>query len=164
TRLIEELSTTTADDTALVIAARCYETEEILPFGPWVEMLRAADRDVLESLDPVWRVELARLLPDLATAELEPAAPPNDYLRLFSAIARAITAMAAGRLLILIVEDLHWADEMSVRLLGFLARRVTSWPCLLVGTIRVEELSEASMLHRLLAELRAEGRVESLSL
>ena len=42
--------------------------------------------------------------------------------------------MAAKAPLVLVLEDLHWADEMSVRLFGFLARRITSWRCLLVGS------------------------------
>jgi DNA-binding SARP family transcriptional activator len=167
TRLLEELSATAAEHAARVVVARGYETEQILPFGPWVEALRAGvdatGRDVLHALDPVRRVELARLLPELADSGLAPREPVDDYLRLFGAVARAIELMAAGGPLVLVLEDLHWADEMSVRLFGFVARRVTSWRCLLVGSARVEELSETPLLCRVFDELRADGRAVSLN-
>ena len=168
TRLLEELAAVTLQRGGRRVVGRCYETEQILPFGPWVETLRAGlgalEPDALEGLDPVWRAELARLLPELAGPGLGPAGPADDHLRLFGAVARVIEMLAAEPPLVLILEDLHWADEMSVRLFGFLARRVEAWPALLVASAREEELGEAPLLRRLLGELGGQRQVVSLPL
>ncbi|MBM3220304.1 MAG: tetratricopeptide repeat protein [Candidatus Rokubacteria bacterium] len=150
------------------MVGRCYETEQILPFGPWVEALRAAvtglDRGVLGSLDPTRRAELARLLPEIAEASPGPASASDDYLRLFEAVARLLEILTVTPPFAVILEDLHWADEMSVRLFGFLARRAGGWPLLLVGTSRAEEIGEAPLLRRVMEELRAERHVAALTL
>jgi predicted ATPase len=65
---------------------------------------------------------------------------------------------------VLILEDLHWADEMSVRLLSFLGRRVPGWPVLVVATAREEELADAVALRLTLGELRGEGHFGELVL
>ncbi len=165
TRLLEELATLQRD--GRLVVGRCYETEQILPFGPWVEALRAGlgllDPAALEGLEPVWRAELARLLPELADPDLFAPGPAEDYLRLFGAVARVIEILAAAPL-VLVIEDLHWADEMSVRLFGFLARRVVAWPVLLMASVRAEELGEAPLLRRLLEELRGERQIVALAL
>jgi len=168
TRLLEELAALTTQRDGRVVVGRCYETEQILPFGPWVEALRvglgAHERDTLKDLEPVWRVELARLLPELADTAVGSPGPADDYLRLFGAVARVIEILAAERPLVLILEDLHWADEMSVRLFGFLARRVEPWPVLLVASARSEELNDAPLLRRLLDELRGQRNIVPLTL
>jgi len=141
TRLLEELAAATLQRGGSLVVGRCYETQQILPFGPWVEALRAGlgllDSAALEGLEPVWRVELARLLPEFSAPHLFPPGPADDYLRLFGAVARVIEILATAPLM-LILEDLHWADEMSVRLFGFLAHRVAAWPVLLVASARTE--------------------------
>jgi len=167
TRLLEELAAATLQRGGSLVVGRCYETQQILPFGPWVEALRAGlgllDSAALEGLEPVWRVELARLLPEFSAPHLFPPGPADDYLRLFGAVARVIEILATAPLM-LILEDLHWADEMSVRLLGFLAHRVAAWPVLLVASARTEELGEAPMLRRLLEELRGQHHAVALTL
>ncbi len=62
------------------------------------------------------------------------------------------------------LEDVHWADEMSLRLLAFLARRIPSWRVLLVVTSREEELTEAATARRTLEELSREGHVTRVTL
>lgn len=80
------------------------------------------------------------LQPASAPAEPMSAAPASDArFRLFEAVARCLRRLAAGRLVLVILDDLHWADEPSLRLLGFLARpwRRNPWPCLVpTGTPR----------------------------
>jgi tetratricopeptide (TPR) repeat protein len=63
-----------------------------------------------------------------------------------------------------ILEDLHWADEMSVRLLAFVARRLQAWRLLLLATAREEELVDAGMLQRTLGELGREPHVATVAL
>jgi len=142
TRLVALLHARVRDKGSGVLIGRAYETEQTLAFGPWLDALRAGgvtrDEALLVALGPVWRAELARLLPEVGLPP-PPAAVGADALRLFEAMARLIAALAARRPLLLVLEDLHWADDTSLRLLAFVARRVAAWPVLLVVTAREEE-------------------------
>ena len=155
TRLIAELAADVEHRGERVLIGRCYESEQILPFGPWLDALRASH--VLADLGgmaPAWRAELGRLLPELA----EPGAPPApggiDYRQLLESVVQAMRHLARGHLLLVILEDVHWADEMSLRLLAFLGRRIAEWPVLAVVTAREEELPDAPALRRALDEAR----------
>ena len=145
-----------------ILLGRSYESEQILPFGPWVDAFRTGrvtlDTDVLGQLPPVWRAELARLLPEIQAPGLP--SPSDDRGRLFESVAQLAERLAAVQPLVLLLEDLHWADEMSVRLLSFLGRRLDSWPVLIVGTAREEEMADAAPLRRTLEELRRERSEE----
>jgi DNA-binding SARP family transcriptional activator len=157
-RLLAELAQEARRRGSLVLLGRAYESAQILPFGPWVDAFRTggliADEGVVGGLEPAWRVELARLFPELAAPGL-PAAS-DESRRLFEAVARLVGHVAATQPIVLMLEDLHWADEMSLRLLSFLGRRVPGWPVLVVATAREEELADAPALRRALGELRGE--------
>src|SRR5262249_28735154 len=122
-RIAAELATTATARHVSVLTGRAYESEQILAFGPWVDALRAArmtaDPRLVERLESVWRAELARLLPELG----EPPGTTVDARRLFDAVIAVLGHLAALQPLVLVLEDLHWADEMSARLLGFVGRR-----------------------------------------
>jgi predicted ATPase len=149
-----------------VLLGRCYEGEQILPLGPWVDALRAAgiagDRSALRGLGAPWRAELARLLPELRSGPA--AAGPLDPLKLFEAVARFLVHAASGAPVAVILEDVHWADEMSLRLLGFLGRRLGRWPLLLVTTFRSDEMADARVLRRMLEGLDRDGSVTRIAL
>jgi tetratricopeptide (TPR) repeat protein len=72
--------------------------------------------------------------------------------------------LARRQPVLMILEDLHWADEMSARLFGFIARRLGERPILLVGTSRDEDLAETPALATLLSELRTLPHVEHIPL
>jgi tetratricopeptide (TPR) repeat protein len=128
-----------------------------------VPLLRAAlAGESLEALGPVWRAELARLLPEAGGADLP--APSDDALRLFESVARCIRDLASGQPLVLILEDLQWADDLSLRLLALLARELADTPVLLVGTAREEELTDAPALRRFLGELAGQPQAVNLAL
>jgi DNA-binding SARP family transcriptional activator len=152
TRLLDELG-----DRGGSLVGRCHDSEQILPFGPWVEALRVAlacQPALRDRLGSPWCSELARLLPELADTPAGQGARSSDgYLRLFEAVGRALQVLAAPRPLLVVMEDLHWADDMSLRLFGYLARRVAGWPVMLVGSAREEEVATTPPLARLLEEL-----------
>lgn len=152
TRLLDALG-----DRGRSLVGRCHESEQILPFGPWVEALRVAlarQPALRDRLGSPWCSELARLLPELADTPAGQGARSTDgYLRLFEAVARALQVLAAPPPLLVVMEDLHWADDMSVRLFEYLARRVAAWPVMLVGSAREEEVATAPPLARMLEEL-----------
>jgi DNA-binding SARP family transcriptional activator len=148
-----------------VLLGRCYETDRSLPFAPWIDALRGArladDGEVLATLSPVWRPELARLLPELGDGAAPPAAP-TDALRLFEAVARCLDALAARAPLLIVLEDLQWADELSFRLGGFLGRRAHTGPLLILGTVREEEVDPGGLQRSIGDELAREGLVARL--
>src|SRR5207249_895137 len=83
---------------------------------------------------------LGRLFPEVAAPELPP--PSDDQRRLFESVAHLVEQLARGQPLAVLLEDLHWADEMSLRLLSFLGRRIASTPVLMIATARSEVIVE----------------------
>ncbi|HWP35553.1 MAG TPA: AAA family ATPase [Thermodesulfobacteriota bacterium] len=167
-RLLAELAAEAGRRGGRVLLGRCYELEQILPFRPWVDALGSGLAGLppaeLEDLSPVWRAELARLLPEWAEAGLPAPLASDDPLRLFEAVAQLVASLAARQPLAVVLEDLHWADEMSLRLLGFLSRRASAWPVLIALTAREEELADAPLLRRLLEALDRERCLRLLRL
>jgi DNA-binding SARP family transcriptional activator len=151
---------------ARVLLGRCHESTQILPFGPWIDALWAgavlADDALLGTLDPAWRAELTRLFPEIAGPGLPPSS--DNALRLFESVARLLEHLAATQPLVLLLEDVHWADEMSLRLLAFMARRLPSRRVLLVATSRDEELADAPAARRTVDEISREPHVTRATL
>ena len=165
TRLVSELIETAEARGARVMVGRSYESEQVLAFGPWVDAFRAGHAiDDLRELAPARREELAHLLPELAGPDVEASKSSPDFLRVFESVTSAISMLAGHRPLLVVLEDLHWADEMTVRLLAFLGRRLRSLPVLVAVTVRQEELGDAAMLHRVFDELQREGHLLPLAL
>jgi hypothetical protein len=111
----------------------------------------SADEEILGALHPTRRAELARLLPEAGMAGLPPAS--DSALPLFESMAELVERVAARQPLVLVLEDLHWADEMSLRLLAFVSRRIPAWMALLVTTARDEELADSTNARRTLEAL-----------
>ena len=80
------------------------------------------------------------------------------------ASAGLVEQLAAGQAIVLMLEDVHWADDMSLRLLAFFARRIPSRPVLLVASSREEELADAATARRTLEELGREAQVTPVTL
>jgi DNA-binding SARP family transcriptional activator len=168
TRLVEELAAGAVRQGGRVLLGRAWETEQILPFRPWVDALRAGR--VLENLEALagghalWRSELARLFPEVAARSGQPPMTSESHGRLFEVIDTVVGRLAARQPLLLVLEDLQWADEMSLRLWSYLARRVGTRAVLVVATAREEELADSPVLRRLLQELSSEPHLDRLDL
>ena len=151
---------------ARVLIGRCYENERSLPFAPWIDALRAArlspDDAALRTLDPVWRAQLPGLLPELGAPPAVSSA--DDRLRLFEAVTRLIEGLAAVTPLVVALEDGHWADDVSMALLGYVRRRLDGARVLILVTARADELAEAAVVRRTLADLEDQQRLVSLAL
>jgi DNA-binding SARP family transcriptional activator/pimeloyl-ACP methyl ester carboxylesterase len=168
-RLVEELIAHAARDNCRILLGRAYESDQILLFGPFVDAFRAdelaSDAAVIEALGPVWRAELSALLPSFSTSPDAPRPPEKvDYRRLFECIALLLQRLSAREPVVLVLEDLHWADELSVRLLAFLGRRVQAERVLIVLTAREEELADNPMLRRTLQDLSQRQQLSSIHL
>jgi len=166
TQLVGALAAEALSRECRVLVGRCHESDSVLPFGPWVDALRSArvsqDEELLGALHPTRRAELCRLLPEAGVAGLPRAGATS--LPLFESIAALLEGLAVRQPLVLVLEDLHWADEMSLRLLAFVSRRVSAWAALVLTTAREEELAGAPAAQRTLAGLARGAQAALLSL
>jgi DNA-binding SARP family transcriptional activator len=141
---------------------------EAIPYQSIVAALRSA-LPLVEALriGDVWLSTLATLLPELQSRRgaLPPphVDPAGERPRLFEALTRALDGLARARPLLLVLEDLHWAEEATIAALAFLLRRVSLAPILIVATFRDHETSRLHPLRRLRRDAAAEG-VQSISL
>jgi DNA-binding SARP family transcriptional activator len=144
TRLLTALAADAGRRGGAVLIGRSYESEQILPLGPWVSAVREAGaltrRDVLDSIDAGTRTQLARLFPELLPAG-SPAAvgEPGDAGQLLGAFAALLRRLANARPLVVVLEDIHWADAMTLRLLGLLGERCAGAPIIVAVSLREEE-------------------------
>ena len=155
-----------------VLYGRCDE-EELYPFGPWVDMLRPhLARMPQPELAELVRgaPELARLLPEIQErlpdlGGLPPVGEPETRRRqMFGAVVTVVRRLAAERPVLLIVDDMHWADRSSLLLARHLARDPALGAVLGVGTFRDSELHPGHPLPELLAELERGGVLPRLRL
>jgi DNA-binding CsgD family transcriptional regulator/tetratricopeptide (TPR) repeat protein len=136
-----------------------------LPYGPFIEALRSLPRTVgPEQLrGPVKRhlAELGRLVPSLQTA-----APggTGDRSALFDAVVAVVEHLSVSRPLLLIIEDLHWADRSTLDLLSYLVHTLGDRPVLFIGTVRRDALEPATVVVRSLGELIRSPRTQRLDL
>jgi DNA-binding NarL/FixJ family response regulator len=164
TRLVEEFRRHALDEGVRVLTGQCLELgEEGLPFAPFV----AALRDLLRRDGPAafdgHEHEFARLLPELGPAGPEGLVDANrGYL--FELVAGLFGRLVQERPLVLIVEDLHWADRSTRDLIAFLIRSARTAQALLICTFRSDELHRGHPLRPYLAELDRARGVERIDL
>jgi predicted ATPase len=161
-RLVTEF-TATVGDRALVLAGSCVELSAGgLPYAPFTAALRQLVRargaaEVAGLLPGQAAGELGVLLPDFGTPSAG-ADPGTARARLFEVLLILLEALAEQQPVVLVVEDVHWADRSTCDLLSFLVRNIQQARVLLVVTFRSDELNRNDLLRPLLAGLaRAEG-------
>ena len=154
---------------ALVLTGGCVELAgAALPYAPFAGALRQLTRergaaDVAALLPGPDAAELARLLPGFG-APPTGGDPDTARARLFEVLLALLEALAEQQPVIMILEDLHWADRPTCDLLSFLARNLRGSAVLLVVTFRSDSLHSTHPLRRLLAELERMGGVSRLEL
>jgi predicted ATPase len=167
TRLVAELADRWHATGARVLAGGCLPAGgDGLPYAPIVEALRPLPGElgvdaVRQLIGPSWS-ELARLLPALGELTSGPAGQAAQT-RLFELLLGLLRRLGEQAPLILVVEDLHWADRSTRQLLAFLVRNLRAERLLLVVTYRSDE-PRPDRLGPYLAELDRGGRVERLEL
>jgi DNA-binding CsgD family transcriptional regulator len=176
-RLFAELAGPAGQQGALVLSGRCLDVGETgLPYLPFVEALielRRHDPDLVAA-----RPALARLLPGASLPALaEPVPdglPPGrpglqverdlGQLQLFDALVDLLTELAERQCVVLVVEDLHWADSSTRDLLSFLLSRLRGQRLLVLASYRADDLHRRHPLRPLLAELFRLPAVERVEL
>ena len=157
-----------------VLVGRAYESADMAPYWPLVEALRGHLRSlppeaVTRALGP-YTADLVLLLPELRDAlpaEVEPDAPPApvDRYTLYEQVGHALRALAGEAGLLLVLDDVHWADEPTLLLLGQLADHVEHSPIVVLAQYREHEAALRPALQRALSHLtrRPSGQRVTLS-
>ena len=138
------------------LVARCHQSEQVLPFRSIVDALRdgrALQEADVTGLSAADRAELPRLFPELGGAEVLRGTNPHDHARLFEAIDGLLGDLSAGGPVVLAIEDAQWADDMTLRLVAFLSRRLRRRRLALAVTVRDDDLDDAPTLKVVLDEL-----------
>jgi DNA-binding CsgD family transcriptional regulator len=128
---------------ALVLTGHCFDLTETPPYGPWMELFDSE----APAVGVVLPSSTLRSGAERITSQSELQARVRDSLQVLS----------AERPLVLILDDLHWADEASLDLLRYLARHLTTLPVLILGTYRVEEITHQHPLYSLLPQVVREA-------
>ena len=141
-------------------------SEELLvPYEPFVEAvghyIRTSPPEALAPAANPELEELARWLPDLGrpvpdAASAAPTEPETRRFRMFEAMVQLLARVAQDRPLLLVLDDLHWADGSALRLVHHLARATRPARLMVLGTYRDAEVERGGTLDRLLADLRRE--------
>ncbi|HEV7734256.1 MAG TPA: AAA family ATPase [Candidatus Binatia bacterium] len=170
TRLAEQIASHGADRGAATLWGRCSEEGDAPAYWPWIQVIRAAIRDLepdtlaarigasaihLAPLIP----ELRELLPGLPEARSEPPADPDRArFHLFDAATSFLRNVATVRPLVVVLDDLHAADRPSLLLLGLLARELRDAAVLLLGCYRELEVRRNPELSALLGDVGPHAR------
>jgi predicted ATPase/class 3 adenylate cyclase len=172
TRLVTEFVRHAHDTGTTVLWGRCDE-ELGMPFEPFAEALRhylvnvPVDR-LRAELGPLGG-ELSRLLPDLPSRVPGLAAPvasdaDTERHRLFEAVADFLAEMGQADPVVLVLDDVHWADKPSLLMLRHVLRSATSMRLFVIATYRDTDLDRTHPLAELLADFRREPGVTRLDL
>jgi ATP/maltotriose-dependent transcriptional regulator MalT len=166
TRLVTEVIGPARELGALTLAGGCLDVGDgVLAYAPVVEALRSLalvlDAAELDRVLGGSRAELARLVPELGAPAA--GADPVDPAWLFEHLLGALHRMAERRPVLLVVEDVHWADRSTRHLLSFLVRNLRAGVCVVL-TYRSDDLHRRHPLRPFLAELGRSGLAERLEL
>src|SRR3954451_20511337 len=172
TRLATHLAVEAHGDGTTVVYGRCDEDLGV-PYGPWVEALRHYVREAPEAVLSAHAErhggELARLVPEVygrlpdypAPTETD---PESERYLLLGAVAGLFEEASRVTPLVLILDDLHWADKPSLSLLRHLVTRGDDLRLLVIGTYRESDLTRGHPLADLLADLHREDGVSRMRL
>jgi len=173
TRLAEEVLGDARQRGCLALTGRCYEMAGTPPFIPWVEMVeraasimpRATFRDALGDAAP----EVAKLVPELRRMfpDIPPPIelPPEQQRRyLFNSFLDFVKRGTRVSPQVLLIDDLHWADDSTLLLLQHVAQHVAQLPLLIVGTYRDVDLDVARPFAKTLEALTRQRLAHKVTL
>lgn len=164
-RLLAEISADAVRLGFLHLEGRCSESESALPYALLVDLLRAhlARHPADDAARAIPRAApLARLLPEWLPDPPVPDDAHVDKRHVFAAITRYFTELAAQSPVLLVIEDIHWGDDLGLEYLLHLARRCRHLPLLLLTTARADEVALAA--RRWLVQLHRERLAHEIAL
>ena len=165
TRTAQELAVLAEQRGARVLWGRCYEGEGAPPYWPWTQPLRSyvqqSSAEQLTAEMGPGAADIAEIVAGirnkLSDLPISPALEPEQArFRLFDSVTTFLKNLARRQPLMLVLDDLHWADRSSLLLLEFLARELGESRLLLMGCYRHAELSRQHALAETFAEVSRE--------
>ena len=173
TRMAEEVAELARREGTRVLAGRCYEGEWAPPYGPFVEAIetyaRAVTPDELRGDLGLGAPAITRLVPSLRNqlpdiAEPIPLQADEERFRLLDAVSQLLIAASERAPILLVLDDLHWADRDTIAMLRHVARAVPKHRMLVLGPYRDVELDRQHPLADALGALRREAPYERVVL
>ncbi len=152
TALADALCREATERGALALVGRCYDLTETPPYGPWVELFAGYHRP--DRMPP---------LPD-AFAQRGTVGEVASQGALVQQVLDFLAALVEQCPVVLLLDDLHWADPASLDLLRVLSRSLPSLPLLLLATYRADELTRRHPLNQLLPTLVRESSAARIDL
>ncbi len=163
TRLADEVAVVADAKRMTLLVGHCSEHDEAVAYLPFVEILenftdRGSNLDSLRQAVGAQGPELARLLPKLKNL-LPELAPPLDLppaqarRHLFNCFFDFAARIASQQPALMILDDLHWADDSTLALLDHLTQRLSDLPLMVIGTYRDAELNVTPSLAKTLEDL-----------
>ena len=166
TRTAQELATYASLRGAQVLWGRCYEEQGVPSYWPWVQAIRSYVRErepeQLRSEMGSGAADIAEIVSDVREklpglpSPLRSDDPESARFRLFDSVSVFLRTASQSMPLVVVLDDLHWADKPSLLLLEFVARELAGARLLLIGTYRDMELSRQHPLAETLGELTRE--------
>jgi DNA-binding CsgD family transcriptional regulator/KaiC/GvpD/RAD55 family RecA-like ATPase len=150
-----------------VVYGQCHETLGSPPFWPWLQILRN-----LQMADDSLGLSPAAIFGDLAAAEKQQSRSSallssdigSEQFLLFSKIANVLAQYASQCTLILVIDDLHWADKSSLLLLSHICRRLSQQAMLIIGTYRDIEITRKHPLFESLGDISRQATLRRIAL
>jgi class 3 adenylate cyclase/tetratricopeptide (TPR) repeat protein len=173
-RLVAEIGDEAQARGMRVLAGHCVEMSGGPPYLPYVEIIEQAISSPRSSLE-LWKAlgdvapEIARIAPALRRVFPDippPVELPAELARryVWNSFGSSIGRAAQGQPLLLVLEDLHWADESTVQLTEYLAPLLPEMPVLVLGTYRDIEVDLQHPLTRVIGQLARRRLVERVNL
>jgi DNA-binding CsgD family transcriptional regulator/tetratricopeptide (TPR) repeat protein len=162
TRVSQQFVSIARSHGARVLWGRCIEWDGAPAYWPWIQMVRTylRDRDPVDLFRELGAgaADIAEIVPDVRSvlSEVPPAIPiaaEQARFRLFDSLTQFLQRAANSAPLVLVIDDLHWADPSSLLLLQFLAAEIAASPVLILGTARDADLGPEHPVSQALAEL-----------
>ena len=173
TRTAQELVSLAEDRGAKVLWGWCYEHRGAPPYWPWPQCIRAyvetVDSGQLRQEMGPGAADICEILPELAvrleTLERSPVLDPEQArFRLFFSITTFVKNVSRSQPLVLVLDDLHWADESSLLLLEFLVREISASSVMILGAYPDIEATGSSPLAQTLGSLVREEHFRRIQL
>jgi len=162
TRLAQELTSIAADHGAIVLRGWCRQQQGAPPYWPWLQGIRAyiesTGTDQIREDLGTGASEISEILPELSSnldGLEKPSALNQDQarFRLFFSFATFLKNISRRQPLVIVLDDLHWADESSLLLLEFLGQEISASALMVVGTFRDVEVTASHPLTQTLGSL-----------
>jgi DNA-binding CsgD family transcriptional regulator len=150
-RLVAEAVQIAERDGFTVLCGQCAEIGDSVPYLPFADAFRTAPPDIEKAIKA--RPVLSRLLPDGNGQAQEADWAGLTRQQMFGAVLSLLSELAAGSPVLLVIEDLHWADATTRHLVTFLARMLHRERVAIIGTYRTDDLHRRHPLRGVIAEL-----------